>query len=50
MTVGELIKELEKYDKDYEVGFDLDIGEYELLDIVRISEVYEGGMWNVVLK
>lgn len=50
MTVGELITELEKYDKDYEVNFDLDTGDNELSDIVQISEIYEGSMWNVVLK
>ena len=50
MTVGELISELEKYDKDYDVAFDLETGDNELDDIVRVSEVYEGSMWNVVLK
>lgn len=50
MTVGELIAELEKYDKDYDVTFDIDTGNDELDDIVRMSEVYEGSMWNVVLK
>lgn len=50
MTVGELIAELEKYGKDYDVIFDLDTGDNELDDIVRVSEVYEGSMWNVVLK
>ena len=50
MTVGELIVELGKYDKDYDVTFDLDTGDNELNDIVHVSEVYEGSMWNVVLK
>ena len=50
MTVRKLIAELEKYDKDYDVTFDLDTGDNELDDIVRVSEVYEGSMWNVVLK
>ncbi|MDB9154237.1 hypothetical protein [Parabacteroides distasonis] len=50
MTVGELIAELETYDKDYDVTFDTDTGDNELDDIVRVSEVYEGSMWNVVLK
>lgn len=50
MTVGELIIELEKYDKDYDVVFDMETGDDKLDDIVRVSEVYEGSMWNVVLK
>lgn len=50
MTVGELIAELEKYDKDYDVTFDTQTGDEELIDIIRVSEVYEGSMWNVVLR
>lgn len=50
MTVGELIVELEKYDKDYDVTFDMDTCDNESDDIIRVSEVYEGSMWNVVLK
>ncbi len=38
MTVGELIAELNKYDKDYDVVFDLDTEDNELSDIIHISD------------
>lgn len=50
MKVRELIKELEKYDGDHDVVFDMDLGIEDVDDIVHVSEVYEGSNWNVVLK
>lgn len=49
MKVRELIEELEKYDGDHDVVFDMDLGIEDVDDIVYVSEVYEGGNWNVVL-
>lgn len=49
MKVRELIEELEKYDGDHDVVFDMDLGIEDVDDIVYVSEVYEGSNWNVVL-